>query len=1168
MKEKEEYLHKIFRHYWSKARSGEMQNYFIHVSDGDSFSSFINDLLNVTIKKEMEEAGALLYQYKLNDAECQEPYFPFLHFAGSELRGLDGGEIEKAVADAGVYHFQRPVFSKYFSEGVAERPEEVMPFSGEIDFEKSKTLESLLSLLLRKAGKSPLVIVVENAHFIMESGLSFIRHVASKRIKKPLFFIFSFNKEHKFSSPEREDVWKDFIHSVENSHSIIDYNLPRQVVWKGGVNERVISEPGRVYPPDEMIRLSRNLFQFGAYEECKEVILRVYHLVKNENIPLPARDNLAMLQILGDVHNFLDEQDFALIYYNLLLNVVQEMNNTKEIYEVFRKISLTYLKSGNVDSAMKFAKQALKLEWKKGNEAQAAKSCMLYVFFNNMELVYENLPVFDRMIPQLRELGMENSLTIVFTNSSYLLALNRAGKMKRAMEECREGIELAKKYCNEYRLSTAYHSMGLLLQAEGDETGAFQYYRKSEKLRLKLGSKIEQIKISNGIGYFSFTVEDYRNAFLYFNKALKLLEGEHNYQEICITLYNLAMVFFFVQDYPNALLYLEDVLFIMNQLKLEQLPFHTKSQLYPVYGIIFVKQKELNRAIEYMNKVRELPPVKVKIHEFFYELLKGMVAAESMEFAEAEMHFEKASLLLDDEEYRYLRPYCFYETGLMYRQKGDGDAAVRAFKKGLEVCGAKQYPYYRMLLEKETAGEVESFKRLQLKPKFFNVQGVIRTAKQELNLNKLHKKIDEMNFLNSLQVILVQSYEKETLVYDTMYLINNTFLVDVSFLYLKEKEAWECRYISRMPEELDFDPMELTVLLAADGKDKLVQRADDDERFRAAVGSVKSLISLPLASNGKTFGCMVFASLKGENLFSYDDLSTLSIVSKQLSIAMERIELMAAQRSQLDYIHQANRELAKRNDQFEKELSMARRVQESMIEGSLKLTGLPELRIGANFLFMESVGGDIIDVVQLGKNMYGFFIGDVSGHGVAAALITAMVKVTFSSYAKFGVNTGEVLRQVNNEICRFIGDLDYYVAAYYAVIDVDSGTIQYSNAGHHSAALYRNGGREAVNLDANGFVIGFLNDMQYESVSLKLKEGDRVLFLTDGIIEARNPEGKFYEDVRQEEFVRNNSGLMPQQFADALMKDVENFCEGGTQKDDRAVLCVDFIERAAKPAKG
>lgn len=1155
MREREEYLHKIFRHYWSKAKAGDMQTYFINAPDDVSFSLFLKDLLSDTIRKDMEEAGALLFQRKLAEEEFLEPYYPFLDLVGHSLRGKDPVEVGNVVGDAGVYHFLKPVFAKYFSDGAAERLEEVMPFPGEIDYEKRMVLDSILGLFLKKASRSPLVVIIENFEFALESGMSFIRYLSEKKIRKPVLFICSFNKEHKFGSLEKEDVWKDFLHAIENNHTVIDYNLPRPAEAK---NDEPAS-PGRVYSPEELIRLSRNLFHFCAYAECKEAVQRVYNLVKNENHPIAAKDNLAMLHTLGDVHNFLDEQDFALIYYNLLLNVAQEMNNAKEIYDVFRKISLTYLKHGNIESAMKFAKQALKLEWKKGNEPQVAKSYLLYVLFNDIEFAYENLEVFSRFIPLLREMMFENSLSIVYTNSSYLLALSRAGKLAQAMAECREGIDLSVRFGNDYRLSTGYHSLGLLQQAAGDNTAALKSYRKSEKIRLKLGSKIEIIKISNGIGYFSFTVEDFRTAFNYFSKALKLLEGEHNYQEICITLYNIAMVFFFVQDYPNALRYLEDVLFIMNQLKIEQLPFHTKTQLYPVFGIVFLKLKDLNRSIEYMNKAKALPPMNDRVHLFYFLMLKALVAGESEEYEESEIHFNSALELVKAEEHRSLQPYCLYEMGMMYRQKGDAASAAKTFKKGLAACQENHYPYYRSLLEKELGIKPDGFKKIRLKPREFNVQGVIRTAKQELNLNKLHKKIDEMNFLNSLQNILVQSYEKETLVYEAMYLINNTFLVDVSFLYLLENSVWECRYLSRMPEELDFDPGALVKLLAVDNKDRLVPKVCDDEALCPIAGSANSLISLPLSSNNRVLGCMVFVSLKKENMFNYDDLSTLSIVSKQLSIAMERIELMAAQREQLNYINLANKELAKRNEQFEKELSMARRVQESMIEGSLKLPGIPELRIGAKFLFMESVGGDIFDVVQLGKNMFGFFIGDVSGHGVAAALITAMVKVTFSSYAKFGVNTGEVLRLVNNEICKFIGDLDYYVAAYYAILDLDSGALQFSNAGHHSAMLHRKETQDTVSLDANGFVIGFLNDVQYESISVKLKEGDRILFLTDGIIEARNGSGKFYEEKRLEDFIRNNGAVPPQQFTEMLLQDVEAFCEGASQKDDRAVLCVDYI---------
>lgn len=1165
MKDREDYLHKIFRHYWQKSLDGRLQCYFVSVADAGPFSGFLDRFLSSTIGEELRTRNAVVFRSVLAEGEFREPYDPFLGMIRSVYRDKDPAAAEKSVDSSGVYHFQKEIFTDYLlGREPVERREEIIPFAGEIDYEKKRVLESLWSLFQHHAGGRPLVLVVENLHYAQESVLEFVRFLAAKDSRRPVFLVFAFDRDRKFADAETESAWKTFVHSLEEQFTILDYHAV------AGMNAESAAAPGVVpQPPREfrtaaaLIRLARDHYQFCAYPECRSAVLRAYHMVTGGET-LTDRENLLLFHTLGDVHTCLDEQDFALIYYNQLLNTVQEMNNAKEILDANRKIALAYLRRGNTESALKYARQAWQVELKPGNEQLVARCHLLELFFNDSDLVRENVELYGKLVPLYRKLDLMNMLTILYTNGAYLLALSDAGRQAEAFQLCETGIEMSEAFGNEYRLSIAFHSLALLHQAAGDNRKALLSYKKSERLRIKLGNRIELIKICNGIGYFCYTVEDYRNSLAYFSKALKLLEGENDYQEICLTIFNIAMVFFFARDYRASLKYLEDVLFLMNQLKIERLPYHAKDHLYPYFGIAFLKQKELNRAVEYYNRCRARtePKTPDRLYGLLFGVLEALIAAESQQYDEAVAGLDRVAARSGGADGANLLPSVLYEKGLVLRQKGDETAAAEVFRAALEKCPESRCPYTRKLLTQALAGKAGEPKPGALKAGSFNVQAVIRNARQEINLNKLHKKIDEMNFLNGLQNVLAQCAEKETLVYESMYLVNSAFLVDVSFLYLLENGEWVPRYLSRMPDDLDFDPQALVGELAREPKDLLAADCSAVPGLKGVCGSVHSLVSLPIRANQRVLGVMVLASLKKENTYTEDDLSALSIVSRQLAIALERIELMAAQKEQLDYINRANVELAKRNEQFEKELSMARRVQESMIESSLKLPQVPEMSIAAKFLFMESVGGDIFDMVHLGKNMYGFFIGDVSGHGVAASLITAMVKVTFSSYAKFGVNTGEVLKLVNREICKFISDLDYYVAAYYAVLDLDTGMLQYSNAGHHSAILYRREKGDIQNLDANGFVIGFLDDVQYDSISVRLKEGDRILFLTDGIIEARTPDGKFYEDKRLEDFILKNTALPPQEFVEKLFRDVEAFCGGASQKDDRAVLCVDYKKTA------
>lgn len=260
-------------------------------------------------------------------------------------------------------------------------------------------------------------------------------------------------------------------------------------------------------------------------------------------------------------------------------------------------------------------------------------------------------------------------------------------------------------------------------------------------------------------------------------------------------------------------------------------------------------------------------------------------------------------------------------------------------------------------------------------------------------------------------------------------------------------------------------------------------------------------------------------------------------------------------------LNEANHILKLQNDQMLEELKMAERVQRSIIPDANDFPQRTELSFGSNYSSMENIGGDLYDVIRIGRNSYGFLIADVSGHGIPAALITTMVKVSFNSHSSWNVPTGQVCTNVNEELFKFIGDLDYYLTAYYAMIDLESGVFKYTNCGHHPALLLRKKDDSIEELDTAGFFIGAFEDINYETGSTHLEEGDRILLFTDGIIEARDKAGDFYEYERLYDFINKNKHLSPVEFVDKMIEDVKIFCDGHPADDDRAILYIEFISK-------
>lgn len=279
----------------------------------------------------------------------------------------------------------------------------------------------------------------------------------------------------------------------------------------------------------------------------------------------------------------------------------------------------------------------------------------------------------------------------------------------------------------------------------------------------------------------------------------------------------------------------------------------------------------------------------------------------------------------------------------------------------------------------------------------------------------------------------------------------------------------------------------------------------------------------------------------------------------------KNLEKMVEERTrQLDH---ANKELLARNIQMEKEMQMAEVVQRKTIPQAEDLPAASELRFGARYVAMQSVGGDLYDVLPLDGRRYALLIADVSGHGMAAALVAAMAKVAFRTQSGSGRTPAEVCRAVNREIHELIGGETYYLSAFYLILDVVDGSLTYANAGHPPVLLVR-GDKSMEKLDVTGGqLLGISDDFVFEEGRSRMNPGDFLLMFTDGIVEARDPDGDFYEYGRLMDFVRSNRDADPGDFIQGLMDDVDAFSRGAVRTDDRAALLVQLAGyRSAKKA--
>jgi phosphoserine phosphatase RsbU/P len=197
------------------------------------------------------------------------------------------------------------------------------------------------------------------------------------------------------------------------------------------------------------------------------------------------------------------------------------------------------------------------------------------------------------------------------------------------------------------------------------------------------------------------------------------------------------------------------------------------------------------------------------------------------------------------------------------------------------------------------------------------------------------------------------------------------------------------------------------------------------------------------------------------------------------------------------------------------------------------------------------VGGDCFDTLGFG-NVLGVSIADIAGKGLPAALLMSNLQAAVRAFAQDAVSPASINNSINRLLCRNMAS-GRFATFCYARIEPASGRIVYSNAGHNPPLLIRPGGA-VEKLGDGGMVLGIFPDNQYEQAEMTLTAGDRLLFYTDGITEARNPEGEEYGEDRLAEValaVREGSA---ETIKDAVLTNVNAFTNGKFEDDATLIV--------------
>ena len=303
---------------------------------------------------------------------------------------------------------------------------------------------------------------------------------------------------------------------------------------------------------------------------------------------------------------------------------------------------------------------------------------------------------------------------------------------------------------------------------------------------------------------------------------------------------------------------------------------------------------------------------------------------------------------------------------------------------------------------------------------------------------------------------------------------------------------------------------------------------------------VRTLAAVPMRFRNRVMGVLVAVNRADRRPFTPNDLNLLQALADQASVSLH----YALLRDELDEKRRLDHDLA-----------LARRIQASLLPRRLPTPA------GAEFAAVNvparQVGGDYYDVVDVDDHRIGLIIADVSGKGVAGALLMSVCRSVTRAAAPGCPSPAAVLRAVNRVMSPDL-EGEMFVTALYMILDLSARRVTVARAGHEAPVLYRPVTRGLTRLESPGLGIGIgdpaLFDEAIEDLCVPLEPGDVLVGFTDGLSEARNDQGEEFGVDRIMETVVRTSPLAAEAVVEALQERVRRFSGGRPLEDDLTIV--------------
>ena len=300
---------------------------------------------------------------------------------------------------------------------------------------------------------------------------------------------------------------------------------------------------------------------------------------------------------------------------------------------------------------------------------------------------------------------------------------------------------------------------------------------------------------------------------------------------------------------------------------------------------------------------------------------------------------------------------------------------------------------------------------------------------------------------------------------------------------------------------------------------------------------LRAVMCAPMRARNRTVGVIYVDSRAVRREFSSRDLALFGAISAQLAISVENARLHA------DSLEKVR---------LQKDVEIARRIQQHLLPPVPK--GLAGMQLALRYVAAEQASGDTYDLVPLRDGRLAVMIGDVTGHGVGAALLTHAVQAALRSYLELIDDAATVVTRINQRLVAGV-ETGNFMSLLLAIVDPRARTVEYVNAGHPGLVLCRSSG--VTVLEKTGMVLGVVGDQVYRaSPKVQLEPGDLLFLHTDGIDEAMSPRREMFGAERLQAVLARAQQSVAEDVVGAVEEALWQHVANGAVEDDFTMIAL------------